>query len=76
MNVWSRKWLEKLSLDEIDELVNTYHKVFECWHNERYLLQCFYNLQEKYDCGGMSKIEYDFLYNGIRKLLNKENSDV
>ena len=23
---------------------------FEGWHNDRYFLQCFYNLQEKYDC--------------------------
>lgn len=24
---------------------------FEGWHNDRYLLQCIMNLQEKYDCG-------------------------
>ena len=24
---------------------------FEGWHNDRYFLQYFYNLQEKYDCG-------------------------
>ena len=26
---------------------------FEHWHNDRYLIQCFYNLQEKYDRGGI-----------------------
>lgn len=26
---------------------------FEFWHNDRYLVQCFYNLQEKYDRGGI-----------------------
>lgn len=31
--------------------------LFKDWHNERYLLQCYYNLQEKYDCGGISKDE-------------------
>ncbi len=25
--------------------------VFDGWHNDRYLRQCLYNLQEKYDCG-------------------------
>lgn len=25
------------------------------WHNLRYLIQCFYNLEEKYDCGIVSK---------------------
>lgn len=25
------------------------------WHNDRYFLQCFYNLQEKHDCGGITE---------------------
>ena len=25
------------------------------WHNHRYLTQCFYNLEEKYDCGIVSE---------------------
>lgn len=32
--------------------------IFEGWHNNRYLQQCFYNLEEKYDCGGISKEEW------------------
>ena len=28
------------------------------WHNDRYLAQCYYNLQEKYDCGGISEDEW------------------
>ena len=36
-------------------------EIFSDWHNERYLKQCFYNLQEKYDCGGITKSEYDKL---------------
>ena len=32
--------------------------LFEGWHNERYLKQCYYNLQEKYDCRGISKEEW------------------
>lgn len=36
--------------------------LFENWHNDRYLKQCFCNLQEKYDCGGMTKEEYATLY--------------
>ena len=35
--------------------------LFFGWHNDRYLTQCFYNLQEKYDCGGMTKDEYKAL---------------
>ena len=33
-------------------------EVFREWHNDRYLRQCLYNLQEKYDCGGISEEEW------------------
>ena len=31
---------------------------FPGWHNDRYLLQCYFNLEEKYDCGGISEEEW------------------
>lgn len=33
--------------------------IFANWHDFRYLRQCYYNLEEKYDCGGISKKEFD-----------------
>lgn len=30
--------------------------MFEGWHNDRYLVQCFKNLEEKFDCG-LIKVE-------------------
>ena len=44
--------------------------LFENWHNDRYLKQCFYNLQEKFDCGEMTQEEYNTLYERVWKLLN------
>ena len=35
-----------------------YAAIFCYWHNDRYLLQCYYNLQEKYDCGGITEDEW------------------
>lgn len=32
--------------------------MFWGWHNDRYLVQCLCNLQEKYDCGGIDKDEW------------------
>ena len=32
--------------------------LFEGWHNDRYLKQCYYNLQEKYDCGGITPADW------------------
>ena len=31
---------------------------FPEWHNDRYLLQCYFNLEEKYDCGLMNESEW------------------
>lgn len=33
-------------------------ELFEGWHNDRYLMQCLHNLQEKYDCGGITTEEW------------------
>ena len=32
--------------------------IFPDWHNDRYLRQCYYNLEEKYDCGGISEEDW------------------
>ena len=31
--------------------------IFDRWHNDKYFIQCYYNLQEKYDCSGISTEE-------------------
>ena len=36
--------------------------VYADWHNDRYFLQCYYNLQEKYDCGGISPEDWEKIY--------------
>lgn len=38
----------------IMDITNT----FSGWHNDRYLNQCLCNLQEKYDCGGVTDKEW------------------
>lgn len=59
-----QKWLEKPQLLSVPETAN----LFEQWHNNRYLTQCFYNLQEKYDCGGISKHEWKPIENYYSKI--------
>lgn len=44
----------------------TTEELFSGWHNERYLKQCLYNLQEKYDCKGISESDW----NTIKKVYN------
>lgn len=39
-------------------LLPDHEEMFHGWHNDRYLWQCYYNLQEKYDCGGIPQDEW------------------
>ena len=36
-----------------------FEELFNKWHDERYLKQCLYNLQEKYDCKGITEEEWN-----------------
>lgn len=33
--------------------------LFPNWYNSDYMLQCYYNLQEKYQCGGLSEEDWE-----------------
>lgn len=46
----------------------TYDKVFKNWHNGRYLMQCFLNLQEKYDCGSIPEEEWNKVVLKVTKI--------
>ena len=48
-----------------------YSNLFSSWHNDRYLKQCYYNLQEKFDCGGISEEEWIKIKNKFEEKLNK-----
>ena len=55
------QWLsfEKWCINTCYDLELT--EIFNNWHNNRYLRQCLYNLQEKYDCGGISGEEWNII---------------
>lgn len=36
-----------------------FNDVFSEWHNDVYLRECLYNLEEKYICGGISEPEWE-----------------
>ena len=50
-------------------------KIFKYWHNERYLKQCLFNLQEKYDCGGIPENEWKMIEEKFGEYL-KSNSEL
>jgi len=40
---------------------NLPENLFKDWHNNRYLQQCYFNLQEKYDCGAVPQENFDLI---------------
>lgn len=59
----ARIYTELWTYIDIDELFNG-------WHNDRYYIQCIYNLQEKYDCGGISQEEWNKILNNWGRRYN------
>ena len=69
----------KVSKRSLDNFQKNYEKfeddrletvdIFSRWHNERYLRQCLYNLQEKYDCGGISEMSWSKIMNEFGEYL-------
>lgn len=47
--------------------------IFKTWHNLKYLKQCYYNLQEKYDCGGISDTEWGIVQKNFWDLVANKN---
>lgn len=45
----------------------SYDGIFSDWHNPRYFQQCYFNLQEKYDRGGIPQDEWEKIEN-VRRL--------
>ena len=78
-NMIKRGW--KVRYDSIKKLedytgfvvdnVKQYSHPFLYWHILRYLNQCMSNLEEKFDCGGVSEEEWARLCEGYRKITGK-----
>lgn len=48
------------------------NETYEYWHDERYLKQCLYNLQEKWDCGGIPGNEWLAIVNKFGRYFANE----
>ena len=49
-----------------------YDDVFKTWHNDRYLTQCIFNLEEKHDCQGITDDEWNVLLNGYKEITRRD----
>ena len=55
-----------------DRLKN--QNIFKDWHNNNYLIQNFFNLEEKHDCGMFSHEEWMSFLDGYGEALKKEDN--
>lgn len=46
-------WNKIVAVADGDCNILPIEELYPGWHNDRYLAQCYYNLEEKYDCGGV-----------------------
>ena len=53
-----RVWQNIISVANGDYNILPKEELYPSWHNVRYLAQCYYNLEEKYDRGGISQEEF------------------
>jgi hypothetical protein len=45
--------------------------IYPDWHNDRYLLQCYFNLEEKYDRGCILPWEWDIVDDYVSSVLER-----
>ena len=60
--------LEKWLTDIYDYIPDD--EIFKGWHDYRYLVQCYYNLQEKHDRGGIPDEEWLKLEMAVNEILH------
>ena len=64
VRAWRLYLNEELPFDYIDRDWNMDlgEDIYFDWHNNRYLKQCYYNLEEKYDRGGIPENEWMHIF--------------
>ena len=53
------RWIEAADNDPFIVSDVSFYELFNDWHDFQYLMQCYFNLQEKYECGGISDEAWD-----------------
>lgn len=54
--------------DDMYDFTTYMYDPFPGWHTDRYLVQCYFNLEEKYDCGMISEDEWKEIDKFIRSI--------
>ena len=66
---WNRLQIVENNLTKPEDYCAMYSlHIFYNWHNDIYLRECLYNLEEKYLCGGITKNEWKLIYDRFNYL--------
>lgn len=67
IRAWRLYLNEDLPFDYVDRdwSMDIGEPIYFDWHNKRYLRQCYYNLEEKYDRGGISEKEWMVVFSNF-----------
>ena len=60
-------WNKITSVANNDYNILPLDEIYKNWMNNKYLDICFYNLLEKYDCGGITEKDWDNIFTGYRR---------
>ena len=55
---------------KVDKCHVTHDEMFKSWHNDEYRQICYWNLKEKYLCGGISEQEWLPIFEYMRNVLS------
>lgn len=77
MNARKIKYSDKKLQEILDwncDLFNKKRENKNCflWHDDRYFLQCYYNLQEKYDCGIVSADAWNKINEKYKEIIQEQ----
>ena len=64
-----RIWVAHYNKDFVEVLTNpniSIKQIYADWHNDVYLRECLYNLEEKYLCGGIAQDDWLLIYNKFK----------
>lgn len=70
LEIWN--WHCKLFKNDLYES----RPIYFGWHNNRYLTQCYFNLQEKADCGIVSQNAWEQIDKFYKKEINNGSSNM
>lgn len=79
-NVNEQSYLNLVNNIQIAMNKNTFgvmfcNSLYEHWMDDRYLRQCYYNLEEKHDCGGIPDYEWMFVVKKYNSLNNNRSHE-